>query len=91
MKTFRAEELTHEERTLQSFPIHVLTYRLLDRYHCKVDNVSPGALIARASGATREEALALALGAADRRLAASKAQREARQVLASPTDAARGT
>ena len=32
------------------------SYKLGDTYHCKADNVSPGAALARTTGAKREEA-----------------------------------
>lgn len=41
--------------------IRIVSYRLGDRYYCAVDNVDPGAVLARASGQTREEAEAKAL------------------------------
>jgi ribosomal protein S12 methylthiotransferase accessory factor YcaO len=37
-------------------------------YYCTVDNVDPGAVIARAKGATREEAEAEAIAKAKERL-----------------------
>ena len=36
--------------------VNVTSYRMGDRYYCTVDNVSPGAWIAKTEGATREEA-----------------------------------
>ena len=36
--------------------MHVVSYRLGDRYICTVDNVEPGATLSRAEGATRDEA-----------------------------------
>jgi hypothetical protein len=36
--------------------VGVISYRLGDRYHCDVDNVSPGARLARGEGKSREEA-----------------------------------
>ena len=48
----------HAERTLdiEGWPVHLTSYRIGDTFHCHVDNVSPGANIARTTGATREEA-----------------------------------
>ena len=39
---------------------------------CEIDNVSPGARLARAEGATREEAEGAAMAAAERRLARTR-------------------
>jgi hypothetical protein len=51
------------ERSLQlaGWDVHLTTYKLGDVYHCKADNVSPGAALARTTGATREEAEAKAV------------------------------
>ncbi len=45
---------------LEGFEVGIVSYRLGGRYCCEVDNVSPGARLARGEGATREEAEALA-------------------------------
>jgi len=54
--SMRAEE--HSTRTLEieGWKVRLTSYRLGDSYHCIADNVDPGAWIARAQGATREEA-----------------------------------
>jgi hypothetical protein len=65
---FSAESWVRTEETLAGWPVTVVTYRLRDVWHCKVDNVSPGAIIARATGATLEEARAAATGTAESRL-----------------------
>jgi hypothetical protein len=36
--------------------VTLTSYKLGEVYHCKADNVSPGAALARTTGATREEA-----------------------------------
>ena len=48
----------YQERTLEvaGWPVNLASYRLGDEWHAKADNVSPGAALARAAGATREEA-----------------------------------
>ena len=38
------------------WPIKIVSYQLGERYYCTVDNVSPGAWIAKTEGASREEA-----------------------------------
>jgi len=52
----KAEE--HSTRTLElgGWKVRLMSYKLGNTYHCTADNVEPGAWIARAQGATREEA-----------------------------------
>ena len=52
----KAEE--YQERTVEvlGWPVNLTSYRLGEVFHCKADNVSPGAALARTTGATREEA-----------------------------------
>jgi hypothetical protein len=52
----KPEEYTRERRELAGWPVTVETYKLNAVYHCTIANVEPGARIARADGATREEA-----------------------------------
>ncbi len=42
----KREDLVGREETLGEWKIHVVSYRLGERYHCSVDNVDPGARIA---------------------------------------------
>ena len=65
----KAESYTEREVELAGWPAHLITYRLGDSWFCKVDNVSPGAQIARAKGDSRAEAETLALEKAQKRLA----------------------
>lgn len=57
---------------LEGWPVRVTSYALADRWYCKIDNVSPGATIARSDGATRGEAEALAMTKASDRLRATR-------------------
>jgi len=52
----RAEE--HSTKTLKvgEWEVRLTSYKLGNTYHCTADNVDPGAWLARAQGATREEA-----------------------------------
>jgi hypothetical protein len=61
----------HTERKLEigGWEVNLRTYQIGDVYHCKADNVSPGATIARSSGVTREEAEQKAIAKAAERLA----------------------
>jgi hypothetical protein len=51
----KAEEYTERRDVIDGWPVNIATYRIGDKYHCTIDNVDPGARIARASGSTREE------------------------------------
>lgn len=72
----KAEEYTERRETVDGWPIHIVTYRIGDTYHCSIDNVDPGARFARADGATREDA---------ERAALEKAQRYLRQTRRTST------
>lgn len=52
----RAEEFAERSLELAGWPVNISSYRLGDAWHAKADNVSPGAALARATGASREEA-----------------------------------
>ncbi len=52
----RAEEYSTRIQELDGWRVRLTSYRLGNTYHCTADNVDPGAWIARAQGATREEA-----------------------------------
>lgn len=64
----RAEDYQRRSGEIGGWPVGIVSYRIGDRYFCEVDNVSPGARIARAEGASREEAERAALSDAERRL-----------------------
>ncbi len=57
---------------LEGFEVGIVSYRLGGRYCCEVDNVSPGARLARGEGATREEADSEALAKAREVLARAR-------------------
>ena len=71
----KAEDYTERNETIDTWPIHIVTYRLGDTFHCAIDNVDPGARFARAKGATREDA---------ERVALEKAQKYLRQTRRFP-------
>jgi dsRNA-specific ribonuclease len=54
--TTRPEDYQRRQEELAGWKVGIVSYRLGDRYHCEVDNVSPGARLSRGEGATREEA-----------------------------------
>ena len=70
----KTEEYSERKLELEGWPVNVTSYRIGDVYHTKVDNVSPGAAVARATGASREEAERKALEDARRRLARTRRQ-----------------
>lgn len=62
------EEYKTEHRVLGGVEVEVLTYKIGEEYFCHVANKDPGATIARAEGATREEAFNAAMSKALQRL-----------------------
>ncbi len=52
----KVEAYQEHKVEVSGWPVNLASYRLGDVYHCKADNVSPGAALARATGATREDA-----------------------------------
>ena len=57
----KAEEYTERNETIDSWPVHIVTYRIGEKYYCTIDNVDPGARFARAEGGTRQDAERTAL------------------------------
>jgi len=68
MSTMNPEDYSERKESVPPHTVHITSYRLGDTYHCTVDNVDPGAVIARSKGSSREEAEALALRSAINRL-----------------------
>ncbi len=64
----KAEEYRVETRELAGWLIRLTTYRIGHTYHCQADNVSPGAVLARTSAESREEALEQAVAKAGKLL-----------------------
>jgi hypothetical protein len=64
----------HQERRIEidGWPVNLTSYRIGDTFHCKADNVSPGAALARTTGSTREEAEQKATARAKELLARTK-------------------
>ncbi len=56
MKTFRPLGYAERKLTLEGWPVHLVSYELDGQFLCEVDNVSPGALLARVIADTRDEA-----------------------------------
>lgn len=68
----RAEDYQRRREELAGWPVGIVSYKLGDRFICEVDNVSPGARLARAEGPTREEAERRAKATAENRLAQTR-------------------
>jgi hypothetical protein len=64
----RAEDYQRRRQELAGWPVGIVSYKLGERFICEIDNVSPGARVARAEGSTREEAERAAIATAKRRL-----------------------
>ena len=68
----KAEDYNERKDTIDTWPIHIVTYRIGQTYYCTIDNVDPGARFARAEGATREDAERVALEKARKYLAQTR-------------------
>ena len=68
----KAEDYNERKDTIDTWPIHIVTYRIGDTYYCTIDNVDPGARFARAEGPTRDDAERIALEKAKRYLAQTR-------------------
>ena len=64
----KVEEYQEHKTEVAGWPVNLASYRLGAVFHCKADNVSPGAALARTTGATREEAEKKALDRAEQLL-----------------------
>ncbi|MFZ1977828.1 MAG: hypothetical protein WAV76_07705 [Bacteroidota bacterium] len=66
----------YEERTesVPPFQMHIASYRFGNVYYCSVDNVDPGAVIARSEGTTRKDAEMKAVEHARERLKRTRVQ-----------------
>jgi len=60
----KPEEYTEVIVEVDGWPVRLTSYKLDGTYHCKADNVSPGANLARIAAGTKEEAESKALGRA---------------------------
>ena len=66
----------YSERVIEveGWQVCLTTHKLGETWYCKADNVSPGAWLARTSGATREEAEQQALDKARNMLGRTRRQ-----------------
>lgn len=70
----QADEYRERKMELAGWPVNVTSYRLGAEWHAKADNVSPGATLARAVGASRDEAEAEVIKRAEGLLARTRRQ-----------------
>jgi hypothetical protein len=50
------EQFAERQIEIDGWPVNLASYKIGETFHCRADNVSPGAGLARTTGATREEA-----------------------------------
>jgi hypothetical protein len=68
----KAEEFQERKLDVAGWQVNLASYRIGAEWHCKADNVSPGAGLCRTTGATREEAEQKALARATELLGRTK-------------------
>jgi hypothetical protein len=56
MSELKVEEHAERKLDIEGWPVNLTSYRIGETFHCKADNVSPGAALARTTGASRQEA-----------------------------------
>ncbi len=86
MPIMRPEEHRVVETTIEGWPARVTSWRLGARWICHVDNVSPGAIVARGNGDTREAAEAAATELAATRLRSTRRLQESINSLRASRD-----
>jgi hypothetical protein len=64
----RPKEYESRKDTLAGWAVEIISYRLGDVYRCSINNVLPGATMARGGGATRKEAERMAMEMAGAKL-----------------------
>jgi hypothetical protein len=52
----KVENFAERKFEIDGWPVNLTSYQIGEIYHCKADNVSPGAGLARTTGVTRQEA-----------------------------------
>lgn len=64
----KAESYHQEKQEINGIPVEVVTYQIGSTWYCHVNNVDPGATIARASGSSRIQARDEAIKKVQKRL-----------------------
>jgi hypothetical protein len=70
--TFNVEGYQRRASQLEGWDVRIASCKLGDSYSCRIDNVSPGATIARGRGPSREAAERVAMESASKRLRATR-------------------
>lgn len=68
----RAADFARVETNVGGWPAGVTTWRLGERWMCRIDNVDPGATVARGQGTSKDEAIAAAMQRATGRMARTR-------------------
>jgi hypothetical protein len=68
----KVENFSERRLEIDGWPVNLVTYQIGEVFHCKADNVSPGAGLARTTGATKEEAEEKAIARAKELLGRTK-------------------
>ena len=68
----KPEHYSERQVEIDGWQVNLTTYQLDGKWHCKADNVSPGASLARIVAGTREEAEERAMGRAKELLSRTK-------------------
>jgi hypothetical protein len=50
------ENYAERQIEIDGWPVNLTSYQIGETFHCKADNVSPGAVLARTTGAAQQEA-----------------------------------
>jgi hypothetical protein len=72
MNTLHPSDYSERKESVPPFEIRVTSYKLNGKYYTSVDDVDPGAVIARSEGTTREESELKAIVRAKQRLELSR-------------------
>jgi hypothetical protein len=69
-----SEHFKEHQIDVEGWPVKLTSYRVGEKYICQADNVSPGACLARFTGATLEEAETQAIAKAKHLLRKTRRQ-----------------
>lgn len=72
MANVKIEDYQERRIELAGWPVNLTSYRMGREWHCKADNVSPGAALCRTTGETRDDAERKAIQRAEQLLASTK-------------------
>jgi len=64
----KADEYRIDMQEIDGLKINITSYRIGSTYYCHVDNVDPGAVIARTEGESQDEVIQVAMAKAMERL-----------------------